>query len=123
MWQIITSTITNIISILGTTITSLFNNSIFQITIGIIFFGIILGIIFSIVKQLINLNPSHVKKQINKGKVHYYDYVKNGSNYIGCVKDKEVRKYMKNYYKKYGKNISKDKAIENIVENKWNDLL
>lgn len=52
MWEAITSTITNIISLVGTTTTSLLNNSIFQITIGVIFLIIIIGVIFRMVSNV-----------------------------------------------------------------------
>ena len=52
LWTSITSTITNIISLMGTVATALMSNQIFQITLGVIFFGIVMGVVYSLVRKL-----------------------------------------------------------------------
>ncbi len=47
-----TSVITNIISLLGTVSTALLSNEIFQIVIGVVIFGIVMGVVFTLVRKL-----------------------------------------------------------------------
>lgn len=48
----ITSVITNIMSTMGTVSSELLKNEIFQIVIGVVFFNIVLGVIYSLIKKL-----------------------------------------------------------------------
>jgi len=53
MWTNITSVITHLVSLMGIMTTALLNNELFQIVLGIVFFGIAMGIVFSLIKQII----------------------------------------------------------------------
>ncbi len=52
IWDSITTVITNIISSLGTVASALMNNQLFQITLGIVIFGIVMGIVFTLVRKI-----------------------------------------------------------------------
>ena len=44
--------ITNIMNSLSTVATSLMSNAIFQLVMGVVFFGIILGVVYSLVRKV-----------------------------------------------------------------------
>ena len=52
LWTGITSVISNIITLMGTVTTGLLSNEIFQIVIGVVVFGLIMGIVFTLVRKL-----------------------------------------------------------------------
>ena len=52
IWDSITTVITNLISGLGTVANALMGNELFQITLGVVIFGILMGIVYSLVKKI-----------------------------------------------------------------------
>ena len=54
MWTNITSVITHLVSLMGNMTTSLLGNELFQIVLGIVFFGIAMGIVFRLVRKVRN---------------------------------------------------------------------
>ena len=52
LWTGITSVISNVITLMGTVTTGLLANEIFQIVIGVVVFGLIMGIVFALVRKL-----------------------------------------------------------------------
>ena len=52
IWDAITTVITNIISSLGSVATALMSNELFQITLGVVIFGIVMGIVYSLVRKI-----------------------------------------------------------------------
>ena len=54
MWENITTVITNLVTLMGTMTTSLLANELFQIVLGIVFFGIAMGIVFRLVRKVRN---------------------------------------------------------------------
>lgn len=52
LWTGITSVISNIMTLLGTVTTGLLSNELFQITIGIVVFIIVMSIVFTLVSKV-----------------------------------------------------------------------
>lgn len=52
LWTGITSVISNVMTLLGTVTTGLLSNELFQITIGIVVFIIVMGIVFTLVSKV-----------------------------------------------------------------------
>lgn len=52
LWTGITSVISNVMTLLGTVTTGLLSNELFQITIGIVVFIIVMGIVFTLVTKV-----------------------------------------------------------------------
>ena len=52
LWTTISSVITNLVSLMGDMTEALLGNLLFQIVLGIIFFGIGLGFVFTLVRKL-----------------------------------------------------------------------
>lgn len=52
LWTMVTSVATNMVSLMGTVSTGLMSNEIFQIVVGVVLFGIAMGIVFALVKKL-----------------------------------------------------------------------
>ena len=52
IWTTATEVVTNVITMLGTVSNALMSNQLFQITIGLVLFGIIIGIVFRLLKKL-----------------------------------------------------------------------
>lgn len=48
----ISTVISNMITLLGTVSTALMGNEIFQVVIGVVFFGILMGTVFTLVRKL-----------------------------------------------------------------------
>lgn len=48
----ISTVITNIISSLGTVATALMSNDLFLIALGVVFFGIIMGVVYSLLRKV-----------------------------------------------------------------------
>ena len=52
LWTSVTTVVSNIITLMGTVSTALLSNEIFQIVIGVVIFGIVMGVVFTLVKKL-----------------------------------------------------------------------
>ena len=52
LWENVTTVVTNLVSLMGTMSTALLGNELFQIVLGIVFFGIGMGIIFTLVRKI-----------------------------------------------------------------------
>ena len=52
IWTTATEVVTNIITMLGTVSNALMSNQLFQITIGIVLFGIVMGVVFTLLRKL-----------------------------------------------------------------------
>ena len=54
LWTNVEAVITNLVSLMGTMTTALLANELFQIVLGIVFFGIAMGIVFGLVRKVRN---------------------------------------------------------------------
>jgi len=54
LWTNVEAVITNLVSLMGTMTTALLANELFQIVLGIVFFGIAMGIVFRLVRKVRN---------------------------------------------------------------------
>ncbi len=52
LWTGVTSVISNLITLMGTVTTGLLSNNLFIITLGIVLFGIIFGIVLTLVRKI-----------------------------------------------------------------------
>lgn len=52
LWENVTTVITNLVTLMGTMTTSLLANELFQIVLGIVFFSIAMGIVFTLVRKI-----------------------------------------------------------------------
>ena len=52
IWDAITTVITNLITLFGTVANALMTNELFQITLGIVIFIVLMGIVYSLVKKI-----------------------------------------------------------------------
>lgn len=52
LWTGITSVISNIMTLLGTITTGLLSNELFQITIGVVVFIIVVGVVFALLSKV-----------------------------------------------------------------------
>ncbi len=52
LFTAVTEVITNILTLFGSVCTTLLNNPIFQITIGIVILGIVMGLVFTLVRKM-----------------------------------------------------------------------
>lgn len=52
LWTAATTVITNIITLLGKVSTALMSNELFQIAIGVVIFGLIMGIVFTLLRKV-----------------------------------------------------------------------
>lgn len=52
IWTTATEVVSNVITMLGTVSNALLSNQLFQITIGIVLFGIVMGIVYGLLRKL-----------------------------------------------------------------------
>ena len=52
LWENVTTVITNLVTLMGTMTTALLANELFQIVLGIVFFSIAMGIVFTLVRKI-----------------------------------------------------------------------
>lgn len=52
LFTAISSVITQIITNLGTVATALMSNELFQIALGVVFFGIVMGVVYSLLRKV-----------------------------------------------------------------------
>ncbi len=52
LWTGITDVVTNIVTLMGTMSAALLKNELFQITLGVVVFGIGMGIVFTLVRKI-----------------------------------------------------------------------
>ena len=52
IWTTATEVVSNVITMLGTVSNALMSNQLFQITIGIVLFGIVMGIVYGLLRKL-----------------------------------------------------------------------
>lgn len=52
LFESVTTVITKLINLLGTVSSALMSNEIFQVTLGVVFFGILMGTVFTLVRKL-----------------------------------------------------------------------
>ena len=52
LWDNVTTVVTNLVSLMGTMTTALLANELFQIVLGIVFFSIAMGIVFTLVRKV-----------------------------------------------------------------------
>ena len=101
MWTNITSVITHLVSLMGNMTTSLFGNELFQMILGLIFFSIGLGMIFSIVKQIIfGANKPYDREDIILNKMEKRK-IKEDKKYNKLVKEWKKNPYKRKWRKYY----------------------
>ena len=52
LFEAITSVVTNILNIFGTVASTLMSNTLFQITMGLVILGIVIGLVFTFVRKV-----------------------------------------------------------------------
>ena len=52
LWTAVTTSVTNLVTLMGTMSTALLANEIFQLVIGVIMFGIGMGVVFTLTKKV-----------------------------------------------------------------------
>lgn len=104
LFSTISTIITNIMDLFINVSSSLLENTIFQLLIGVIILSIVIGLVFTLIKKL-----KKNKHYSNNDLINLIDDVRNDNSYVGKLsaaynRKAQRKKYIKFFIRKFNKN-------------------